>query len=921
MSNLPTTTTPRWIRIQGARQHHLQNLDLDIPLQRWTNVSGVSGAGKSTLVSAVLLAEGQRRYIETFPTGLRRHLEKIDRPDVDWIDGVPPAIDLDFNSPGYNTAGDVGSITELDEDITTWFCRSAQVVCPQCQTLVLPAHAALVRDWIQGRIAPGEKYLLAFPWAVRALGDCKQSLELLRHEGYHRIALGDEIRSLDDTDILDRLASEHPRPLEIQVVADRLIRGRETDERLLESIEAAFDRGLGRCFIIAAGQSTEFDQSWRCGGCGRPYLPPETRLFEQSSTEGGCRACESTGRQFTPRWNELVPDDRLSLAEGAVQPWSSLVHPSSTRKLVQAMVLLGIPTDQPFAKLTPESVRILEVGSASGEFGGLKSHLLALERKANRSRSRPRWFERLAQWREVTTCPDCEGTGLSLQARALRVDHHTHHALRRMPVSELANTLETWLIGQRAPLDAERTARSLLDRLRVLEALRLGHLSLDRPLATLSDGEARFLMLSAALGWGLVHVLYILDEPSSGLHPRDLERWIAAVRMLRNQGNTVLVADNHPALIAAADHQIELGPGAGSQGGRLIFQGPPDTAALATISDHIDTPASQSKPPNWLELKEVRAVHLQLDKVRFALARFNSITGVMGSGKTTLMLGVLDPALRGRVDPTIAREVRGVNQLGRVVRIDSSTRSRIGRRAIPASIVRAYDDIRSGFAATAEAQARGYSAGKFSLHVDGGRCDHCEGAGVQSIDLSFLPDILIPCSVCKGSRFRAEVLEVTFRGKSIAEVLDLTAREAFGFFRDRPRVRHRLRPLLELGLDALPLGRPVALLSKGEQQRLKLAAHLVLTPGAAVRSAAGAKVAYLIENPSAGLHPRETAKVLTSLRSLVDLGHTVVATTNDPQVLKESDWIIELGDGPGPAGGRLVFEGDFHQFQLSAAER
>jgi excinuclease ABC subunit A len=912
----------RSIRLRGVRVHNLKGINLDLPLGRLAVLTGVSGSGKSSLAFDTLYAEGQRRYIETFSAYTRQFLEKLDKPDADRIDGIPPAIAVAQRVARRSSRSTVGTVTEIHDYLGLLYARLGQVECLDCGVAVEPASPATVVRAIEG-LPERTRYLIAFPLEVRPESDRSALAAALREDGFVRVRVAGQVHSLDAG--FPALPWAENETGVVEVVVDRLVRGSEPPERRIDSIETAFARGLGRCRLVVSqadgGESTEtFFQGWRCSRCGRDYAAPDPRLFRPNNPLGACPGCEGFGRVIDLDLGRIVPLPSRTIREGAIAPWTTSAYQGLLQDLLERAPALGIPVDVPFKRLTPEQVQTIVEGAPAHGFAGLRGFFRWLEKKSYKMHIRV--F--LSRWRSYRLCPDCRGARLRPEALAVKVGGLDIAALSALSIATAGRFLEGLdPVAAATPL-GRRIIEQAKRRLDYLERIGLDYLTLDRAARTLSGGEARRVALTAALGSGLVNTLYVLDEPSIGLHPADVGRLIALVRDLRNAGNTVVVVEHDLAVMRAADLLVDIGPEAGAGGGQLLYAGPPGgigtvagsaTGEFLSGRRRIAVPQRRRRPDPGrgpLRLTGARGHNLKNIDVSFPLGVFCVVTGVSGSGKSTLVEETLYPALQRRLgNEAVPAEPHsgliGTGAIDEVVLVDQSP---IGRsaRSNPVTYLKAFDEIRKTFAATHEARLRNYGAGQFSFNVEGGRCNACEGNGYLTIDMQFLPDVMMRCPECRGTRYRPETLEVTYRGRNIAEVLELTARQAFIFFRHRPKVQARLRPLLDVGLDYLRLGQPTSTLSGGEAQRLKLASYLATSPGALTRAATSgrARTLFLLDEPTTGLHPADTLKLLDALGSLLDQGHSLIVIEHSPEIIASADWIIDLGPGAGASGGQVV---------------
>ncbi|MEW4570587.1 excinuclease ABC subunit UvrA [Tautonia sp. JC769] len=911
----PDARPDRVMRLRGVRVHNLKGVDLDLPRNELIVFTGVSGSGKSSLAFDTLYAEGQRRYVETFSPYARQFLETLDTPEADRIDGLPPAIAVSQRQGRRSSRSTVGSVTEVHDYLAILYARLGRVSCMNCGLEVRPADAGSVIAAVE-ELPEGARYQIGFPLEIRPDTDRSALADLLREDGFLRIRVGDRVETIEDAPVPDP-----GDDASVDVIVDRLVRGREDPGRRGDSIETAFDRGLGRCRVIADDLVRTFYRGWRCSACGTDHLAPEPRLFRPNSPIGACPTCQGFGRVIDLDLDRIVPDPSKSIESGAIAPWTTPNYREHLDNLVGLAPKLGIPTDRPFKLLEPEQVRLIVEGAPRQGFAGLRRFFDALERKTYKMHIRV--F--LSRWRGYRPCPDCGGARLRPEALAVKVAGLDIAGLSALPIGEARAVIDAFASteGVAGPI-ARRAIEPVLTRLGYLARIGLDYLTLDRQARTLSGGETRRVALTRALGSGLVNTLYVLDEPSIGLHPSDIDRLVSALVDLRDRRNAVVVVEHDEAVMRAADRIVDVGPGAGAMGGRILYNGPPE--GLATAADsatgaflarrrRVVPPARRREPvrDKALTLKGATGNNLKDLDVSFPLGLICVVTGVSGSGKSTLVDRTLYPALlrrlKGEHEPGEPfRELLGTGSIDDVVLVDQSP---IGRsaRSNPATYVKAFDEIRKTFAATHEAKLRNYGPSRFSFNVAGGRCEACEGNGHQIIDMQFLSDVMVRCPECHGTRFRSETLEVTYRGKSIAEVLDLTVREAFAFFKNRPKVQAKLRPLMGVGLDYLRLGQPASTLSGGEAQRLKLASYLPTSAASAATRSALPSSLLLLDEPTTGLHPSDVLTLIDCLSTLADLGHSLILVEHNPELMLCADWVIDLGPGAGDAGGRIVAEG------------
>ena len=911
--------TKGFISLRGVEVHNLKSVDLDIPHRKLIVFCGVSGSGKSSLALDTLYAEGQRRYIETFSAYTRQFFERLERPAADKISGIPPAVAVTHKSAHTSSRGTVGTATETTDYLRLLFARLGRTICQTCGHEVRRESPQSAAEALL-KLPSTTKFMVAFlptnglqPWA---------------EQGFVRAIVGDHIVELN----------ANPGELESSLVGERfIVVDRLTTEsppqRVRESLETAFTQGGGRAVVFVdspqpldtdeqhRGISYELEgRSWQrlafsdqltCDYCGRAYPAPEPRLYSFNSPLGACPECEGFGNIIDIDMDRVVPDPRKSLREGAIAPWNTPAYAHELKELIALAGDYNIPLDIPFKSLTDEQRQTIHDGVPERDFGGLRGFFHWLEKRKYKMHIRV--F--LARWRSYRTCPTCNGTRLRPEALAAQIAGKN---IAEICALEIRDCLAFFRTLELTAWQRE-VARTMLEqihaRLGFLDSIGLGYLTLDRSLRTLSGGESQRVTLTTALGSSLVNMLYVLDEPSVGLHPADVDRLVKAVIALRDRGNTVCVVEHEESLIRAADQVIEIGPGAGERGGQVVFQGTPQEMKAnpkSLTGDYlggrrgIGSPGKR-RPTNhgWIRLAGARGNNLKNITVEFPLGVLCLVTGVSGSGKSTLIEDTLYPALRRRMRLEAPRpiehdDVFGDGQVNEVILVDQSP---IGRspRSNPVTYIKAFDEIRAVFADTLEARTRNYTASHFSFNVEGGRCPVCNGDGYLEIGMQFLPDVLVKCSQCGGKRYRPEILKIKYRGRDIADVLELTVREAFTFFRGSPKVQAKLKMLIDVGLDYLRLGQPANTLSGGEAQRLKLAGYM-----------SGAKrnrTLFILDEPTTGLHFADVVQLLDCFDALLAVGHSLIVVEHNLQVMKAADWIIDLGPGAAHEGGQIVVQG------------
>jgi len=929
--------TEQAIIVRGARVNNLKNVDFSIPIERLTVVTGVSGSGKSSLAFDTIYAEGQRRYVESLSSYARQFLERMDKPDVDEVRGIPPAIAIRQKNSTRNPRSTVGTQTEVYDYLRLLYARVGTTICRVCGREVHKDSPDSAAGEILSALAEGTRFYVLFPAeagirveAESNNGTGKKSSKgrrkksevepgvlsrqlvtahvmSLMQRGFTRLYSGGEtieLRSPDDYKRADFT--------EVYVLVDRLVARSDVRGRLVDSLETCFTEGHGIAFIHTAEaepRALKFSERFECKYDGTIYAQPEPRLFSFNNPFGACPTCQGFGNTIGLDLDLVIPNPLLSLDEGAIEPWTKPQHEWALTELKRFCRAEGIPIDVPYAELTRAEQRAITEGK--GSWGGVQGFFAWLETK--KYKLHVRVF--LAKYRGYTRCPECNGGRLRQEARDVRVGARTLPDICALPVKETAAFFETLELSDEQTAIADKVLFEVRRRLRFLVDVGLDYLTLDRLASTLSGGEAQRIQLATNLGSALVGALYVLDEPSIGLHPRDSERLIRLLHNLRDIGNTVLVVEHDPEMMRAADHILDVGPAAGELGGRIVFEG--DYAGLlkdsATLTGKYLRGESEIKEPKQRRAVKKKRIavrgatehNLQSIDVEIPLEMFVCITGVSGSGKSTLVHDVLFAGLkkgRGEWQGHVGafQKLEGGQQIDDVVLVDQSP---IGRtpRSNPVTYIKVYDGIREVFAATREAQARGFDASYFSFNVPGGRCDICEGDGTVTVEMQFLADVELICEECKGTRFKSNILEVRYRGKNINDVLSMTVREALTFFRDVNKIANKLRVLDDVGLGYLRLGQSATTLSGGEAQRIKLAAYL------AKRTAA--KTLYIFDEPTTGLHFDDINKLLAAFRTLVEAGASLLVIEHNLDVIKTADYLIDLGPEGGDAGGRVVATG------------
>jgi len=909
--------------VHGAREHNLKDVTVNLPRNSLICVTGLSGSGKSSLAFDTIYAEGQRRYVESLSAYARQFLQMMEKPDVDSIDGLSPAISIDQKTTSRNPRSTVGTVTEIYDYLRLLYARVGRPHCPICGRPIAGQSIESIVDQVL-RLPEGTKFTINAPVVRDRKGEYKDLLEQLRGEGFTRVKVDGEERLLEEEIELDK-KFKHT----IEVVVDRLSMKSDLRHRLTDSVETALALAEGLVTVaVVDGEELTFSERFACPehGVGLPELQP--RIFSFNSPHGACPRCTGLGAQQEIDPDLLVPDPELSIAEGALVPWS-VGNSTYYESVIQAIAdRYEIDIDKPWRELTEEQQDLFLYGTSGDKvyvtyrnrMGRRRAYMLAfegivpsLERRYKETDSAGQ-RERIEEYMSFRPCPVCKGARLKPEVLAVTVGGRNIHEFTQMSVTRAIEFLDGLELSETGQLIGNRIIKEIRERLTFLSDVGVGYLQLDRAAATLSGGEAQRLRLATQIGSQLVGVLYILDEPSIGLHQRDNAKLIGTLERLQSLGNTVLVVEHDEQMMRSADWLVDMGPGAGEHGGHVVAEGPADevekvkgsvTGQFLSGKRAIAVPDRRTEDLGAFWVRGASQHNLKSIDVEFPVGKFICVTGVSGSGKSTLVNEIVYKALanrlhRMRVKPGEHLGCEGIECYDKVIDIDQSP---IGRtpRSNPATYTDLFTPIRELYAQTPDAKVRGYKQGRFSFNVRGGRCETCKGDGTIKIEMHFLPDVYVPCETCGGKRYNRETLEVRFKGKSIAEVLEMSVEDALKFFSKIPKIRRRLQTLHDVGLDYIKLGQPATTLSGGEAQRVKLAKEL--------SKIATGKTLYILDEPTTGLHFADIEKLLEVLQRLVDAGNTVLVIEHNLDVIKQADWIIDLGPEGGEAGGEVIATG------------
>ena len=909
------------IIVKGARQHNLKNITVEIPRDKLVVITGLSGSGKSSLAFDTIYAEGQRRYVESLSAYARQFLGQMDKPDVDYIEGLSPAISIDQKTTSRNPRSTVGTVTEIYDYLRLLFARIGEPHCPKCGKLIERQTVQQIVDHVLA-MPQGTRFMVMAPLVRGRKGEHAKIMDQMRKAGYVRMFVDGEVRTLDE-----EIKLEKNKKHTLSVVIDRLAVRDGITQRLTDSVETALKLAEGLVEInVIGGETQMYSENFACSDCGISLPEIEPRLFSFNNPMGACPACTGLGMNMELDKSLIIPDGSKTFAEGVIAALSTNQEAYHMKQLAAVLTHYGYSLDTIWNELPKDMQEILWYGSGEQKFsfmyenlqGEVKKHttpfegIIPLLRRRHREAFSERMRLDIESFMTSTPCPVCHGARLKPEVLSILVGGKNICEVTALTVRDAINFFETLNLTERQQFIARQILKEILARLRFLNDVGLDYLTLDRAAGTLSGGEAQRIRLATQIGSGLVGVLYILDEPSIGLHQRDNSKLLATLQHLRDLGNTLLVVEHDEETMYAADQIIDIGPGAGEHGGNVVAQGTAEEIKLVENSvtgqylsgrKFIPVPKKRREcDGRYIDIIGAKANNLKNIDVKIPLGVFTVVTGVSGSGKSTLINDILYNALAAklhgaRLRPSEHKEMRGLENIDKIINIDQSP---IGRtpRSNPATYTGVFDFIRELFSQTNEAKMRGYKPGRFSFNVKGGRCEACRGDGMNKIEMNFLPDVYVPCEVCHGARYNRDTLEVHYKGKSIAEVLDMTVTEACEFFKNLPRIARKLQVLEDVGLGYIHLGQAATTLSGGEAQRVKLATELS-------RRSTG-KTLYILDEPTTGLHIADVHKLLDVLQRLVEAGDSVVVIEHNLDVIKTADYLIDLGPEGGDKGGTLV---------------
>ncbi|GAA5421651.1 excinuclease ABC subunit UvrA [Tetragenococcus halophilus] len=920
------------IVIHGARAHNLKNVDVTIPRDELVVVTGLSGSGKSSLAFDTLYAEGQRRYVESLSSYARQFLGQMDKPDVDSIDGLSPAISIDQKTTSKNPRSTVGTVTEINDYLRLLYARVGHPICPNDHVEITSQSPEQMVDQVLELPERSRIQLLA-PVISQKKGQHKKTLEQVQKEGYVRVRVDNEIYDITEVPELEK-NKKH----DIAIVVDRIVIKEGIRSRLFDSLESALRLSDGYAIVdVTDGEDMLFSEHYSCPYCGFTVGELEPRLFSFNAPFGACPECDGLGIKLEVDIDLVIPDQTKTLHQGAIVPWNPISSQYYPQMLEQACQDFGIDMDTPFEELTKEQKDIVLNGSNGrhfhfhykNDFGNVRDVdmpfegvMVNIKRRYHETNS-DFTREQMRLYMTELTCQLCHGYRLNDKALSVKINGEHIGEVSDLAINYAYDFVEDLKLSQQEQMIAQPIVKEIGDRLSFLQNVGLDYLTLSRSAGTLSGGEAQRIRLATQIGSNLSGVLYILDEPSIGLHQRDNDRLLGSLKKMRDLGNTLIVVEHDEDTMRSADYLIDVGPGAGDYGGEIVASGTPEqvvenphslTGEYLSGRREIPLPKKRRKGNKKnITLTGAQENNLKNINVKFPLGKFITVTGVSGSGKSTLINDILKKALAQRLNknskkPGKFKKITGFENIEKIIDIDQSP---IGRtpRSNPATYTSVFDDIRELFAQTNEAKIRGYKKGRFSFNIKGGRCEACKGDGIIKIEMHFLPDIYVPCEVCHGKRYNSETLEVHYKGKNISEVLDMTVDDAFDFFQNIPKISRKLQTIVDVGLGYVKLGQPATTLSGGEAQRMKLASEL--------QKNSNGKNFYILDEPTTGLHSDDILRLLQVLDRLVDAGNTILVIEHNLDVIKSADHVIDLGPEGGENGGTVIATGTPEQIAAS----
>ncbi|MGX6971356.1 excinuclease ABC subunit UvrA [Vagococcus bubulae] len=912
------------IVIHGARAHNLKNIDVTIPRDKLVVITGLSGSGKSSLAFDTLYAEGQRRYVESLSSYARQFLGQMDKPDVDSIDGLSPAISIDQKTTSKNPRSTVGTVTEINDYLRLLFARVGEPICPNDGTKISSQSPEQMTDKLL-ELEERTRIQILAPLIRGKKGQHKKIFEKIKKDGFVRVRVDGETYDISEVPELEK-NKKH----DVEIIVDRIVIKDGVRSRLFDSLELALRLADGYVLVDVMGQEEMlFSEHYACPYCGFTVGDIEPRLFSFNTPFGACPECDGLSVKLEVDADLVVPDETKTLREGAIAPWNPISSNYYPNMLEQACEQFGIDFDTPFKELADEQKDLLFRGSGEktfhfhykNEFGGVRDVdipfegiLTNINRRYHETNS-DYTREQMKLYMTELTCETCHGYRLNKEALSVKIDGKHIGEISELSVNKSLNYMTDLTFGEQDTMISQPILKEIKDRLSFLENVGLGYLTLSRSAGTLSGGEAQRIRLATQIGSNLSGVLYILDEPSIGLHQRDNNRLIDSLKKMRDLGNTLVVVEHDEDTMRAADYLIDIGPGAGEQGGEIISAGTPEevekdphslTGQYLSGKRKIDVPKERREGNGQsVKITGAKENNLKNISVEFPMGKFVAVTGVSGSGKSTLVNTILKKALAQKINRNSAKpgkfdKITGYESIEKIIDIDQSP---IGRtpRSNPATYTSVFDDIRDLFAKTNEAKTRGYKKGRFSFNVKGGRCEACRGDGIIKIEMHFLPDVYVPCEVCHGQRYNSETLEVRYKGKNIAEILEMTVEESVDFFQAIPKIHRKLQTIVDVGLGYVKLGQSATTLSGGEAQRMKLASEL--------HKRSSGKNFYILDEPTTGLHTEDISRLLEVLNRLVDSGNTVLVIEHNLDVIKTADYVIDLGPEGGDGGGTIIATG------------